>query len=296
MDVREIPLDDVLLDSNLNLRDRLDGEAVERYAEAWDRMPPLTVFEVDGDWLLADGFHRHAAAAKMGKKMVPAEVRQGTFADAMDFAAGANLSHGLPLTRAERRRAVEVKLRMHHGLSDRKLAEDLGVSRDLIARVRKQLVDGGQIPAGEGRVGADGKTYPASLPKDPNEHLPRSTAGGGQDDPRDRGAREADGAPWDDTTSPMPGAKGPSGGAMTAPWDHEPAKAAALADPVDVAAPTIEEMLDMMAKQVAEVLSWTEAEGFDEAYGTASGKVRNAFGGAVKRLAGRVEGLERGAA
>ena len=41
---------------------------------------------------------------------MPAEVRDGTFTDALDFVSSVNLFHGLPLTRAERRRAVEVKL------------------------------------------------------------------------------------------------------------------------------------------------------------------------------------------
>src|SRR4051794_24856678 len=51
MDIRDVPVDDLVLDPNLNLRDRLDDFTVERYADAWDRMPPVTVFEVEGRWL-----------------------------------------------------------------------------------------------------------------------------------------------------------------------------------------------------------------------------------------------------
>src|SRR5437588_9676651 len=114
MDIRDVRVEELVLDPNLNLRDRLDEETVERYIEAWERMPPVTVFEVDGRWLLADGFHRHAAAVMAGCTTLPAEVRPGTFAEALDFVAGVNSFHGLPLSRAERRRAVEVKLRLHH--------------------------------------------------------------------------------------------------------------------------------------------------------------------------------------
>src|SRR5262249_34186980 len=152
MDVRSVPLDDLVLDPNLNLRDRLDDETVERYADAWDRMPPITVFEVDGRWLLADGFHRHAAAARLGRRSIRAEIRPGTFAEALDFVASVNLFHGLPLTRAERRRAVEVKLRLHHEWSDRRLSEELAVGRELIAKIRRQLVESGQVPDNAGRV------------------------------------------------------------------------------------------------------------------------------------------------
>ncbi len=296
MDLRDVLIDDLVLDPNLNLRDRLDDFTIERYAESWDRMPPVTVFEVDGQWLLADGLHRHAAAVMIGKKTVAAEIRIGTYNDAMDFVAGVNLFHGLPLTRAERRRAVEIKLRLHHESSDRRLAEELGVGRELVAKIRKSLVEGGQVPMSATRVGADGKTYPSQgLPKDPNERLPRDKASFA-DDPRDRGKSEAD--TWDDTRDPMPPVRDSAprfaAEAMTPPWEGGDAKAVALAPPVEVAAPTIEEMLSLMAKQVMEVVSWTQAEGFNDAYKAASGNSRGLFQSSVIKLAARADQLRKG--
>ena len=146
MDIRNVPLDDLVLDPNLNLRDRLDDFTVERYADSWDRLPPITVYEIDGKWLVADGFHRHAAAVMLGKRTIPAEIRVGTFTDALDFVSSVNLFHGLPLTRSERRRAVEVKLKLHHDWSDRRMAEELAVSRELVAKIRRQLDRGPPDP------------------------------------------------------------------------------------------------------------------------------------------------------
>ena len=146
MDLRELPVDDLVLDSNLNLRDRLDQETVERYDEAWDRMPPVAVFEVDGRWLLADGFHRHASAVRREQRMIAAEVHVGSFADALDYAATANLAHGLPLTRAERRRVVETKLRIHPDWSDRRLSDETGIGRELISRVPQATGRGRATP------------------------------------------------------------------------------------------------------------------------------------------------------
>ncbi len=297
MDIRDVPVDDLVLDPNLNLRDRLDEFTVERYVEAWERMPPVTVFEVDGRWLLADGFHRHAAAVKLGRRKMSVEIRQGTFNDALDFVAGVNLFHGLPLTRSERRRAVEVKLRLHHDWSDRRLSEELSVSRELIAKTRKVLIDGGQVPASSTRIGADGKTYPsAGLPKDPNEHLPKGKAIAQQDDPRDRGGREADPAPWDDAVTPMPVVEHSNGHAdlKAAPWDDASAKAIALAPPVAPAAPTIDEMLSMMTNQIMDIIHWTKADGFMEAYKTAKANARGLFDTAVIRLAARAGQLRKG--
>ncbi len=297
MNIRDVPVDDLVLDQNLNLRDRLDDFTVERYAEAWERMPPVTVFQVEGRWLLADGFHRHAAAVKIGRRMMAAEVRTGTFSDALDFVAGVNLFHGLPLSRTERRRAVEVKLRLHHDWSDRRLSEELGASRELIAKTRKMLIDGGQLPASSSRIGADGKTYPSSgLPKDPNEHLPKGRAIAQQDDPRDRGGREADPAPWDDAVTPMPKVEHSAFPAdlPSAPWDDASAKAIALAPTVAPEAPTIDEMLTLMTNQIMDLINWTKAEGFADAYKSAGANARGLFDTAVIRLAARAGQLRKG--
>ena len=246
--------------------------------------------------MIADGFHRHAAAVMLNRRMIPAEIRQGTFSEALDYVAGVNLFHGLPLTKAERRRAVEVKLRLHPDWSDRRLAEELGASRELIAKVRKALVEGGQLPASALRIGADGKTYPsAGLPRDPNEHLPSGKPIAQQEDPRDRGGREADPAPWDDATSPMPPMKGSNylGDLATAPWDDASAKAIALAPPLPTAAPTIDEMLGMMTNQVMDVIHWTQGEDFVEAYRTAGANSRGLFHTAALKLAARADQLRR---
>src|ERR1700694_742410 len=84
MDIRDVPVDDLILDPNLNLRDRLDDFTVERYAASWEQMPPITVYEVEGRFLIADGFHRHAAAVMLNRRTIQAEIRQGTFAEALD--------------------------------------------------------------------------------------------------------------------------------------------------------------------------------------------------------------------
>ena len=71
-------------------------------------------------------------------------------------------------------------------------------------------------------------------------------------------------------------------------------KKAALAEPVPAAAPTIDEMLQLMAKQVMEVITWTQAEGFTEAYRTAGGNARGLFQAAVIKLAARAGRSHRG--
>ena len=228
MKIREVPLDDLVLDPNLNLRDRLDDFTVERYADSWDRLPPITVYSIEDRLLVADGFHRHAAAVMLGKRTIRAEIIEGTFTDALDFVSSVNLFHGLPLTRAERRRAVEVKLKLHHDWSDRRMAEELAVSRELVAKIRRQLIESRQIPNLPGRVGADGKLYTsAGLPKDANERLPKEPAPCPADEETERGRRGMGAA------TAEPRAETPAGRAPTRTADTGPPFEAAARPPRD---------------------------------------------------------------
>ena len=298
MDILEIPLDDLVLDPNLNLRDRLDDFTVERYADSWERLPPITVFEVDGRLLLADGFHRHAAAVMLGKRTISAEIREGTFTDALDFVSSVNLFHGLPLTRAERRRAVEVKLKLHHDWSDRRMAEELAVSRELVAKIRRQLIESRQIPNLPGRVGADGKLYTsAGLPKDANERLPKDKAPGKDDDtPERRSLRNGNAPRWDEPKGAPPVERKPTGRVAEVDDFIPPPEPASGRSSVSGNAPasTIEEMLELMVRQISQVIAWTQAEGFAEAYAKASPSSRNLFQTAAFNLASRAGQLRRG--
>ncbi len=298
MKIREIPLDDLVLDQNLNLRDRLDDFTVERYADSWERLPPITVYNVDERLLIADGFHRHAAAVMLGKRTIRAEIIDGTFTDALDFVSSVNLFHGLPLTRSERRRAVEVKLKLHHDWSDRRMAEELAVSRELVAKIRRQLIEAHKIPNLPGRVGADGKLYTsAGLPKDPGERLPKEPQVP-DDESTERGKRGMGTA-----TAPSV-SKGGEAGSLGKPPTRTADKGPAPVgrdDPryigdalsAEVGAVTIDEMLDFMAKQIMQMIGWTNAEGFLEAYKNATPNTRGLFHTAAIKLAARADQLRR---
>jgi hypothetical protein len=66
----------------------LDLERVQRYTQHLDELPPVTVFRLaDETLLLADGYHRVAAAQACGRATVTADLRAGTKADAVAFAS-----------------------------------------------------------------------------------------------------------------------------------------------------------------------------------------------------------------
>ncbi len=131
-------------------------------------------------------------------------------------------------------------------------------------------------------------------PRTRTSACPRASRSREQDDPRDHGGRESDPPPWDDATTPLsPAAKPPRDDghnpSPTPPWGFADAKAVALSDLVPSAAPTIDEMLTLMAKQIMEVITWTRAEGFTEAYRGAGANARDLFLSVVIKLAARAD-------
>jgi hypothetical protein len=140
-------------------------------------------------------------------------------------------------------------------------------------------------------VGADGKTYPA-LPKDPNERRPRTNAEGGQQPERARSGAAV--APWDDTTDPLPPLSQGKPKGDIPPWESDVPDARAVArEPVASAAPTIDELLSLMTRQVKEVVDWTYGEGFLETYRSASANARGLFQAASIKLAARAGELRK---
>ncbi len=146
------------------MRSGIDGAHVKLLGETLERCPPIVV-SVDG--ILVDGAHRLAAARRRGWKAIPAIVMPATSkADLLLAAARHNAAHGLPRSREERPAAVRQLLALDATLSDRMLAEACGVSRDLVATLRRKQDSrsggaSGHLNARE-RVGRDGRRYPAA--------------------------------------------------------------------------------------------------------------------------------------
>jgi len=139
----------------------LNSEHVAQLVDVLDACPPITV---TADGLVVDGAHRLAAAQQLGWQTIPAEVVSiGSPAAVLMAAAEANSAHGLPLTRAERRAAIERLLAYDPSVSDRRLATACGVSRSVVqaARARHDERSGGGSGTLNRREGADGKSYPS---------------------------------------------------------------------------------------------------------------------------------------
>lgn len=128
-------------DGGTQPRESINDEVASSYAEeiqAGTTFPPVTVFYDGEAYWLADGFHRVHAHFLAGKKKVAVHVRQGRRRDAILFSVGANATHGLRRTNADKRQAVETLLRDPEWSkwSDAEIAKRCAVSREFVNRTR----------------------------------------------------------------------------------------------------------------------------------------------------------------
>lgn len=141
------------------VRHRLDAGHVEMLAGVLEHCPPILVTD---SGTIVDGRHRLAAARRAGWVRIPTVVLEDDAPGAELLAALAgNASHGLPLTREERRAGVRTVLAVRPELSDRSVAQTCGVARSVVAAVRTELYSsGGRDHHLNARAGRDGKRYP----------------------------------------------------------------------------------------------------------------------------------------
>jgi hypothetical protein len=82
----QVRIADLLASSPVDPTAHLDPDRVRCYAELLDDLPPVVAFRTEQGLILADGYHRVAAAQARGFDSVEAEVRHGTAHDALRYA------------------------------------------------------------------------------------------------------------------------------------------------------------------------------------------------------------------
>jgi len=146
LDIREVDLKDIVLNSDLQVRVRVNDLTVTEYKEAIEDgvvLPPVVLFQDDSKkFWVADGNHRIKAAreCESEQKTIKAEVRRGSKRDALRYALGANSSHGLPRTNEDKHRAVNIALSDSEWSQyvDAQIARLCGVSDRFVAKKRKK--------------------------------------------------------------------------------------------------------------------------------------------------------------
>lgn len=140
-----LALDVIKTDGGTQSRALLNDQVVSDYAEAIKAgatFPPIVVFYDGKKHWLADGFHRFHAYQKAGRTTVDADVRQGTRRDAILHSVGANETHGLRRTNADKRRAVITLLSDPEWVeqSERWIAGAAKVSHTYVQKIRAEYL------------------------------------------------------------------------------------------------------------------------------------------------------------
>jgi ParB-like chromosome segregation protein Spo0J len=138
----------------------VDPLHVAMLAEVASEWPPILVCRADAS--VVDGQHRVAAARQLGLRKIRATFFDGSPDDVYVEFVRRNVTHGLPLTLAERRAAARQMLRSQGHRSDRAIAAACGISPTTIARLRKEFRDdsGASEHDPKGRTGRDGRVRP----------------------------------------------------------------------------------------------------------------------------------------
>jgi len=133
----------------------VDKAHVARLAETEASLPPILVDR--RTMQVIDGMHRLIAASLQGRATIDAVFYDGSEADVFLHAVQTNVTHGLPLSLADRRAAAERIIVSHPHMSDRAIGRSTGMAAKSVAAIRKRS---GEVPQSNSRVGTDGKLRP----------------------------------------------------------------------------------------------------------------------------------------
>jgi hypothetical protein len=121
-------------------------------------LPPILVQE--HGWRVIDGLHRLEAAKLRGDQTIAARFLDCTDEEALVLAIKSNITHGLPLSKADRVEGAKRVLAAHPDWSDRAIAGITGLSAKTIASLRNRSADGPRF--GGKRLGRDGRRRPVT--------------------------------------------------------------------------------------------------------------------------------------
>ncbi|MBB5804086.1 ParB-like chromosome segregation protein Spo0J [Saccharothrix ecbatanensis] len=127
-------------------------------AESGAELPPILVHRAT--MRVIDGMHRLRAAELRGEKTVLVRYFDGAATEAFVLGVKANITHGLPLSLADRRVAAERIIESHPQWSDRAIASVTGLAAKTVGMIRRCASE--DSPQLRARIGRDGRVRPLS--------------------------------------------------------------------------------------------------------------------------------------
>ncbi|MEU3042499.1 streptomycin biosynthesis protein [Streptomyces diastaticus] len=150
-----VPIDLLKLEGSPRLSPH-DAGHVQVMALLGEEVPPIIVHRPT--MRVVDGVHRILASRLCGRDSIAARFFDGSDADAFLLSVKANVTHGLPLSLADRETAAIRIMQSHRSWSNRAIAEAAGLSAKKVAAIRECSTD--EADHLNMRIGRDGRVRP----------------------------------------------------------------------------------------------------------------------------------------
>ena len=159
---QRVPIASLTVDSDVQSRIRLYNGQVDEYADrmaAGETFPPLSVVDDGQHRYVVDGWHRLEAAKRLDREHVEVRLYRGDRSQALLYAAGANATHGLRRSNAEKQRAIKRVLLdpQWQRKANNWIAKHLRVDGKTVGKVRDKLEASSEIQKSATRQTSDGR-------------------------------------------------------------------------------------------------------------------------------------------
>jgi hypothetical protein len=166
-EIRCLKLDRITATTGTQIRASMNTEVVGQYAEAMkdlanNKFPPVVVFQTGDEYILADGFHRIAAAKVNGFTDIEADIRPGKKADALWYALTANRAHGMQLSAPDKKRSIILALENFPTKSQQEIANHVGCDQGYVSRVKADVMP---VITSPKRTDSKGRIQPTRKPR-----------------------------------------------------------------------------------------------------------------------------------
>jgi len=176
---KQVPLSKLDDTTATQVRATMSMSQIKHYAdrmEQGDSFPPIVVYELNGKYVIADGFHRVAAARLAKMDTIACRVETGDAYDLLVTAISSNREHGLPMTKQDRVRAVHLHdkfttAKLGRLSSAREVAEVVGCSHTTVNNIRKAASAGAADFSSDDSEGIE-KIAKADIGKPAEDRMP----------------------------------------------------------------------------------------------------------------------------
>lgn len=161
-----VDLSHINIDDSVQSRAGFDEDTLQDYYKAWEsgvKFPPVDLYFDGQTYWIGDGFHRIKSRlnAKIRGNKIEAIVHPGNRRDAILHSVGANSTHGLRRTNADKRHAVELLLQDAEwsNWSNCEIARKACVSEFLVRTAREAIFEKIENDQGVRTVERNGKIF-----------------------------------------------------------------------------------------------------------------------------------------